>query len=280
MLGILGAVFGVVLAVASRIFAVKKDPREEAILGLLAGANCGGCGYPGCAGCAAAIMTGDAPVTACAPAGVEKAAAIASIMGIEAPEEEKMVAYVRCNGGCNAKKRYKYEGIRDCLAASKVAGGPLECSYGCLGCGSCVEACQFGALRISRDGVAVVNPDKCTHCMACAKICPRGLIGSVPARAEVHVACANRDPGVAAKSVCEASCIGCGLCQKECRLGAIHVENNVAVIDYDKCRGCGICAKVCPRNAIDPPATEEEKEHYKAVKRARAEKAKTADKAE
>ena len=276
VLGVLGAVFGLVLAIASKIFEVKKDPREEAILSHLAGANCGGCGYPGCAGCAAAILAGDAPVTACAPAGAENAAAIAQIMGQEAPTGERQVAFVRCNGGTAAKKRFEYIGVQDCLSATKVAAGPLECEFGCLGFGSCVKACQFGAMSIGPNGTAVVDPDKCTACMACAAACPRHLITSVPASKKVHVACANRDKGKAAMSVCANSCIGCGLCQKECKFDAIHVVDSVAVIDYDKCKGCKLCTKVCPRDAILPIATAEEKEKYKAIKKAQAEKAKAA----
>ena len=276
VLGVLGALFGLVLSVASKIFEVKKDPREEEILSHLAGANCGGCGYPGCAGCAAAILAGEAPVTACAPAGAENAAAIAKIMGQEAPTGERQVAFVRCNGGTNAKKRFEYVGVKDCMAATKVAAGPLECSFGCLGFGSCVAACQFGAMSIGPNGTAVVDPDKCTACMACAAACPRKLIVSVPASKKVHVACANQDKGKAAMSVCANSCIGCGLCQKECKFDAIHVVNGVAVIDYDKCKGCKLCTKVCPRDAILPIATAEEKEKYKAIKKAQAEKAKAA----
>ena len=276
VLGVLGAVFGLVLAIASKIFEVKKDPREEAILSHLAGANCGGCGYPGCAGCAAAILAGDAPVTACAPAGAENAAAIAQIMGQEAPTGERQVAFVRCNGGTAAKKRFEYIGVQDCLSATKVAAGPLECEFGCLGFGSCVKACQYGAKSIGPNGTAVVDPDKCTACMACAAACPRHLITSVPASKKVHVACANRDKGKAAMSVCANSCIGCGLCQKESKYDAIHLEDGVAVIDYDKCKGCKLCTKVCPRDAILPIATAEEKEKYKAIKKAQAEKAKAA----
>ncbi len=274
VLGILGAAFGLILAVASKIFEVKKDPREEAILSHLAGANCGGCGYPGCAGCAAAILAGDAPVTACAPAGAENAAAIAEIMGQSAPTGERQVAFVRCNGGTNAKKRYEYVGVKDCLSATKVAAGPLECAFGCLGFGSCVAACQFGAMSIGPNGAAVVDPDKCTACMACAKACPRKLIVSVPANPKkVKVACANQDKGKAAMNVCSASCIGCGLCEKECKKDAIHVVNGVAVVDGEKCIGCKLCTKVCPRDAITPIATAEEKEKYKAIKKAQAEKA-------
>jgi Na+-translocating ferredoxin:NAD+ oxidoreductase RNF subunit RnfB len=276
VLGVLGALFGLVLAIASKVFEVKKDPREEQILSHLAGANCGGCGFPGCAGCAAAILAGTAPVTACAPAGAENAAAIAEIMGQAAPSGERQVAFVRCNGGTNAVKRFEYRGVQDCISATKVAGSPLECGFGCLGFGSCVTACQFGAMTIGPNGAAVVDPDKCTACMACANACPRKLIVSVPASKKVHVACANQDKGKAAMSVCSHSCIACGLCQKECKKDAIHVVNGVAVIDYDKCVGCKMCTKVCPRDAILPIATAEEKEKYKAIKKAQAEKAKAA----
>ena len=277
VLGVLGAAFGLILAVASKIFEVKKDPREEAILGCLAGANCGGCGYPGCAGCAAAIVAGDAPVNACPPAGAEGAAKIAEIMGMEAPSGERQVAYVHCNGGTAAKKRYEYVGISDCMAATKVAAGPLECAYGCLGLGTCVKVCQFDALSIGENGSAVVDPEKCTNCGACKKACPRKLIVSVPANPKkVHVACANLDKGKAAMNVCSSSCIGCGLCEKECKKDAIHVVNGVAVVDYDKCIGCKLCTKVCPRDAILPIATAEEKAKYKEIKKAQAEKAKAA----
>ena len=280
VLGILGAVFGCVLAVASKVFEVKKDPREEAVLGLLAGANCGGCGYPGCSGCAAAIVKGDAPVNACAPAGPEASAKIAEIMGQVAPEGEREVAFVRCNGGAAAQRRFDYVGLKDCMAATKVAAGPLSCEWGCLGFGSCVNACQFDAMHIGPTGVAVVDEAKCTDCMACAAACPRHLIVSVPVSKKVRVMCVNQQKGKAAMSVCANSCIGCGLCQKECRKDAIHVVNNVAVIDYAKCVNCKLCTKVCPRDAITPIATQEEKDKYREIKKKQAERAAAAKKSE
>ena len=279
MVGGTGLLIGILLGIAGKKFYVEVDERETKVREALPGNNCGGCGYPGCAGCAAAIVAGDAPVNACAPAGPENAAAIAAIMGQEAPSGERKVAFVRCNGGTNAVKRYEYIGVKDCISATKVAGSPLECAFGCLGFGSCVKACQFGAMSIGPNGAAVVDPDKCTDCMACAKACPRHLIVEVPVSKKVHVACANQDKGKAAMSVCTHSCIGCGLCQKECKKDAIHVVNGVAVIDYDKCVGCKLCTKVCPRDAILPIATAEEKEKYKAVKKAQAEKAAAAKKA-
>ena len=126
ILGALGIIFGLILAVAAKVFEVEVDPRLPEIQACLAGANCGGCGYPGCGGCAEAILAGKAPVTACAPAGPENAAKIAAIMGLEAPSGDKMVAHVMCNGGCNAKENFEYRGVKDCLAATKVCGGDAK----------------------------------------------------------------------------------------------------------------------------------------------------------
>ena len=180
VLGALAIIFGLILAVAAKVFEVEVDPRLPEIQACLAGANCGGCGYPGCGGCAEAILAGKAPVTACAPAGPENAAKIAAIMGMEAPSGDKMVAHVLCNGGCNAKDNFEYRGVKDCLAATKVCGGDAKaCKYGCFGFGSCVAACKFDAIHVV-DGVAVVDKEKCTNCGACRAACPHHLIVEVP----------------------------------------------------------------------------------------------------
>ena len=279
VLTVLGIIFGTILAVASKVFAVEKDPREDAIVEILPGANCGGCGYPGCAGCAEAILAGKAPVTACAPAGAEGAAKIAEIMGMEAPSGEKQVAHVLCNGGCNAKDNFEYRGVKDCLAATKVCGGDAKaCRYGCFGFGSCVAACKFDAIHVE-NGVAVVDKEKCTNCGACREACPRKLIVEVPYKQKVFVNCSNKDKGPAVTKVCANSCIACGMCERTCKFDAIHVVDNVAVIDYSKCKNCTMCAKACPRNAIEPIPTPEEKEKFKAAQKAAAEKKAAAAKA-
>ena len=179
VLGVIAVVFGLILSVAAKAFEVKVDERLPKIQACLAGANCGGCGYPGCAGCAEAILAGKAPVTACAPAGAEGAAKIAEIMGMEAPSGEKQVAHVLCNGGCNAKDNFEYRGVKDCLAATKVCGGDAKaCRYGCFGFGSCVAACKFDAIHVI-NGVAVVDKEKCTNCGLCMSQCPTGAIRNV-----------------------------------------------------------------------------------------------------
>ena len=220
VLGVIAVVFGLVLSVAAKAFEVEVDERLPKIQECLAGANCGGCGYPGCAGCAEAILAGKAPVNACAPAGAEGAAKIAAIMGMEAPSGEKMVAHVTCNGGEAAVKSFEYVGLHDCVAATKVAGGPTACAFGCLGYGTCVAACQFDAIHINEKGVAEVDKEKCTDCGACREVCPRKLIVEVPYKQKVFVNCANKERGPAVTKVCANSCIGCGLCQKECKKDA------------------------------------------------------------
>ena len=157
VLAVLGAIFGLVLAIASKVFAVEVDPREEAILGCLPGANCGGCGYPGCSGYASAVVKGVAPVNACAAGGEAVAAQIGEIMGVSAGAAVKQIAQVHCTGCGQNYKQYTYVGIHDCVAASKLpGGGDLGCAYGCLGLGSCEKACPFDAIHVI-DGVARVE---------------------------------------------------------------------------------------------------------------------------
>lgn len=252
ILGGLGGVFGLLLAGASRVFAVKKDPRLALILECLPGANCGGCGYPGCANCAAAILAKEAPVNACPSCSGEQTRRIAALMGVKVAAAERRVAFVRCSGGDRAGRKFsRYTGLADCTAAMKVSGnGPLDCAFGCLGMGNCVRACKFDAIHINAHGVAEVNRDRCTHCMQCAAACPRHVITDIPYAADVTVPCGNRDKGALAKDHCSVSCIGCRLCEKNCPVGAVSVTDNVAVIDYGKCTSCGKCAAKCPRKLI------------------------------
>ena len=252
VLAVLGAIFGLVLAIASKVFAVEVDPREEAILGCLPGANCGGCGYPGCSGYAAAVAAGKDPVNACAAGGAAVAAKIGEIMGVAAGDSVKKLAQVHCTGcGANIKK-YEYIGVDDCVAAARLpGGGPLGCDYGCLGMGSCEKVCPFDAIHVI-DGVAKVDEDKCKACNQCVDICPRHIIALEPYKTKRHVTipCSSHDKGVDARKVCDNGCIGCSLCAKSCPKEAITMVNNLAVIDYEKCIGCGICAQKCPRKLI------------------------------
>jgi len=250
-IGGLGVLFGGFLGFASKIFYVEEDPKVGEIMGVLPGANCGGCGYPGCSGCATAIAEGKAPVNACPVGGAKVANKIAAIMGVEAGSAEPQVAFVKCNGTCeNAKSNYNYEGISDCVFASQLANsGAKGCTYGCLGLGTCVSVCDFGALSIV-NGVAVVDEEKCVACGKCKKACPKGLIDFKPKSKITVVRCNSKDAGKVVMANCSTGCIGCKICEKNCKFEAIKVENNVAVIDYSKCKDCGLCAMKCPKHAI------------------------------
>lgn len=249
---VLGAVFGAILAYAAKVFAVEKDPREEAILELLPGANCGGCGYAGCAGYAAAVVKGEAPVTSCKPGGDPTGDAIAAVMGMAPVDMIKEVATVRCTGCGADKTKYNYVGVPDCLSASRVAGGgALACDFGCLGFGTCAKVCPFDAIHM-KDGIADVDEEKCKACGKCVDACPRHLIVLEPYTTKKHVSipCSSKAKGPVVTQVCANGCIGCSLCAKACPKEAITIENFLAKIDYDKCIGCTLCAQKCPRGLI------------------------------
>lgn len=246
----LGLLMGALLALASKLFAVKKDEKAEAIKECLPGANCGGCGYSGCDAYAAAVSAGDAPVNKCSVGGAEAASKIAQIMGVDAGEQVRMRAQVMCSGtGEYAKKKYIYEGIDDCVAASKIGGGDKMCKNGCIGLGTCVRACPFDAIVVE-DGVAAVDYSKCKGCGICVSACPKGIIKLIPFDAKHWVGCMSVDDGKNTRKVCDVGCISCKICQKNCPAGTINVDNFVASIDYDKCTGCDICTDKCPRHII------------------------------
>lgn len=251
VVGLVGILLGFFLGFSGEAFKVEVDEREEAICGVLPGNNCGGCGYAGCSGLAAAIVKGDAPVNQCPVGGDPVAAQIAEIMGVEAETGTKMVAFVKCAGTCEkAKTDYEYSGVEDCSYMAFVpGGGPKSCNYGCLGYGSCVKACPFDAIHVI-DGVAVVDKEKCKACSKCIAACPKNLIELVPYDAKHIVQCSSKDKGKDVMKACSVGCIGCMICQKNCPSDAVHVVNNIAYIDQEKCTGCGICAEKCPKKII------------------------------
>lgn len=250
VLGGLGLLFGVLLSLASRFFAVVTDPRVDEVLHALPGANCGACGFPGCEGLANAMVAGNAAANACPIGGQETADRVASILGTAAGDVAKEVAVVLCQGDCDkAKDKYKYEGIQDCRISNKIANGHKECEFGCLGCGTCYDVCPFDAIEMI-NGVAVIDRDKCTACMKCIEICPKNIIELMPYENRTVVKCISEDPGKKVRGYCEVGCIGCKICVKQCPEDAFTFENFLAKIDYEKCTNCMICVEKCPTNAI------------------------------
>ena len=251
VVGILGILIGIFLGIASEKFKVEVDEKEILVRNELPGNNCGGCGYAGCDALAKAIAAGQAEVGACPVGGASTAEKIGAIMGVAGGTAEKKVAFVKCKGTCDKTKvQYNYYGVDDCKKVSVVPGaGEKACTYGCMGYGSCVKACAFDAIHVV-DGVAVVDKEKCVACGKCVAACPKGLIQLVPYSAKHLVQCSSHDKGKDVKAACQAGCIGCTLCTRQCESDAIHMDNNLAVIDYDKCTNCGKCAEKCPAKVI------------------------------
>ena len=227
------------------------DEKEIEVREFLPGNNCGGCGYPGCDGLAAAIAKGEAPVNACPVGGEAAGKVIAGIMGQEVVESTRMAAFVKCTGTCEkTKDNYTYTGVEDCeMMAFVPGGGAKSCSYGCMGFGSCVKACPFDAIHVI-NGVAVVDRDKCKACGKCIAKCPHHLIELAPYEQKTFVGCSSHAKGKAVTEACEIGCIGCKKCEKTCPNGAITVTDFCAHIDYDKCTNCGACKEACPRKVI------------------------------
>lgn len=248
---VLGLAFGVCLALASRVFAKQEDERIERLLEALPGANCGACGYGGCRAYAEAVAGGE-KVTLCTAGGAEVADAVAAIMGVEVGKRATLRAVVHCQGGTSrCVARCGYDGIEDCRAAHLLSAGHKACVYGCLGFGSCAEACPFGAITMSEELLPVIDPEKCVACGICVKVCPRNLISLLDARYETYLGCSTREAGKAVKSICSVGCIACGLCAKKDPNGAIVLENNLPVLDHEKASGdFSAAVEACPMNCF------------------------------
>lgn len=254
IVAILGLVLGLLLAIASIVMAVPVDERAVAIEEVLAGANCGACGYSGCAGYAAAISSGECEdITLCSPGGAGCAKAIGEIMGVAAGDTTPMTAVVLCHGTeANAPSIMDYSGDLSCKTASQLFGGGKACSYGCLGLGDCEEACPFDAIHVGESGIAEVDAEKCRACKICINVCPKGIIELAPLyHQQAVVYCQNHDKGGETRKACKVGCIGCMKCQKACQHDAIKVTNFKASVDYAKCVGCGDCVDGCPTKCLE-----------------------------
>ncbi len=251
VLGAAALLCAVLLTIVSALFSVKENEKFEPIRDCLPGANCGACGYSGCDAYAKALAEGHSSSTAlCVPGGKETASAISKILGVLPGEVEERVAYVSCNGSCDATEhRYKYEGHLSCRTANMAYSGDKLCTYACLGYGDCADVCPQNAISV-KDGVAKVDPTACIGCGICVRTCPNSIIRLINADVRTAVTCSNHDKGALTRKACKNGCIGCGRCVRECPSGAISLSNNLAVINYSKCTHCGKCSQVCPVGCI------------------------------
>jgi len=248
----LGILLGVGLAIANRLLAVRKDERAEAVERILPGANCGACGFAGCAAYAAAVVGGEAALDLCTVGGAEAAKQIAEIMGQQySGSAEKKVPQVHCRGGReNAKVAYRYDGIVDCNAARLLYGGDKVCKHGCLGLGSCIRVCPVDAIAYDAEGLVWVNKDLCISCGKCVQVCPTGVMRWVPYEADWIVACNSTDKGGAVRKYCSVGCIACKMCEKKSPDGGYKVEDFLSRIDYAAGGEREEGAKACPTHCI------------------------------
>jgi NADPH-dependent glutamate synthase beta subunit-like oxidoreductase len=176
VLFLLGFIAAGILAAASKILHVEEDPRIALVENCFPGANCGGCGFPGCSAAAAAVVKGQAAPEVCVAGGADIATNIAAIMGTEVAFKEPKVAANICTGGSRANLLFDYEGVEDCRAEALLYGGEKSCGLGCIGLGSCVKVCGFDAIRLTDDGLPIVDMNACRSCGKCAEVCPTGAV--------------------------------------------------------------------------------------------------------
>lgn len=230
----LGLFFAAVIAIAYRKFKVFEDPRIDMVEEMLPHANCGACGQPGCRAFAEALVSGAEPPSKCTVSSAEGIEKIAAFLGVDAGSAEKRVARLLCAGGKNeAQNMAEYRGgLHTCRGETVVTGGGKACSWGCLGLGDCVQACNFEAMYMSEDGLPVVIADKCTACGDCVRACPKGLFEIMPVSQKLIVQCKSLLEGDLAESKCSVACTACGRCVADSAPGVIEIRNNLAVVNY------------------------------------------------
>ena len=257
----LATAIGLMLSYSARKLHVAKDEREQALLDAMPGINCGACGYPGCEGYAVALNKGQTcDLTLCPPGGNPTAKALGQILGQEPGEVPAEVAFVKCQGSPDyAKHDFVYHGLEDCQAAALMYKGSKSCEYGCIGLGSCIKQCPTDAITISKDSLAVVEPDLCIGCRKCIPVCPTNVIQMIPKEAEYTVICNALDHGKATRSNCKVGCIGCRICERRYPKLQFKVQQNLASVDYHKLKqeakpldstALAEAIKKCPSNCI------------------------------
>ena len=257
----IGAFCAAVLCIASKMMYVKVDERLAQIEELLPGANCGACGYPGCTGYANALIAGgDVSISLCTPGGEAVLKKLSEFLGIAAGEIIQKSAIVLCCGD-KQQKKMNYAGIKTCAAAKELFCGEAACTAGCMGYGDCKAVCPFGAVCLENN-LARINTRLCTGCGLCIKACPNNIISAENSGIAVAVLCKNTEKGAIVRKKCSKGCIGCGKCACKCPAMAITMEDNLAIIDYDKCtsfqralasegkQNCTHCADKCVTGCI------------------------------
>ncbi|HMA20580.1 MAG TPA: (Fe-S)-binding protein [Gemmatimonadaceae bacterium] len=235
ILGGVGLIFGVFIAIANKRLWVWEDPRIDIVAQMLPNANCGACGLPGCRAFAEHAVGGKVTPAQCTVSGESARDQIASFLGVDAGEAVRNVARLMCAGGSDvAGYQAEYRGLPTCAAAAAVAGGGKGCAWGCLGLADCERSCTFDAIRMSETGLPIVDIEKCTACGDCVDACPKSLFELRPVNAHLIVQCKNLIGGDEALEQCKVACTACGKCVMDSAEGLISIESGVAVVNYDR----------------------------------------------
>jgi Na+-translocating ferredoxin:NAD+ oxidoreductase RNF subunit RnfB len=251
-MGGLGALFSTGLSIANKKLQVDEDPKVVALKEELPGANCGGCGYPGCGAFAEAVAAGEAELTDCSVASMDAIEEMANILGVEVSATENLIARVMCQGGnYETAKKAEYEGIESCLAVKMLGGGEKLCEYGCLGYGECVDACPFDAIYMGDNGLPIVIEDKCTGCGNCVDACVRDVIELHPQSEKLFVLCKNHDSPKESRQLCTKACIGCQICVRAAGDDNMYMDNNLARVNYDQYgKDANLPTDKCPTDCL------------------------------
>ena len=251
-MAILGSALAWMLALANKRLYVYEDPRIAQVEQLLPKANCGACGTAGCRNLAELVVAGEIAPGKCSVNAPDMNAYIANFLGVAMGDVEKQVARLACAGGNHvAWQRAKYAGLGTCRAAATVSGGGKACAWGCLGLGDCEVECDFDAISMNQHGLPEVNVDLCTACGDCVDVCPKDLFSLQPLSHKLWVACKSRAEGDVAEAQCQVACIACGKCVMDAAPGLIHLDNNLAVIDYSRNNlASPMAIERCPTGAI------------------------------
>ncbi len=251
VIGLLVIAFGIVVLFA--FLAHKKrglNTDADFVRKMLPLVDCGMCGEQNCSEFAKRVAEGKKEPEACKLIKPENAQIIKEYFKPTYVQSSKLVAMVKCKGGCKAKDKYIYDGAKNCAIEERLHSGAKACKYACLGCGDCIQACRYRAIKLNDRGCAEIIRSKCTGCGQCVGACPNNLISMNKLELSVGVICNNQssDPTITQK--CEVGCTHCGNCINVCPVGAITVVDNVPVIDPDKCIECYKCVVACPTHVI------------------------------
>ena len=252
ILGGVGLVFAILIALANRKLKVWEDPRIDVVTGMLPGANCGACGMPGCRAFAEKVVKGESKPAGCNVATADVRSDIAGYLGVDAGTAVKTVARLMCAGGTYVSElQADYRGYATCAAASAVAGGGKGCSWGCLGLADCVRSCNFDAMWMREDGLPGIDIEKCTACGDCVRACPKDLLEIHPLDHRLLVQCKSLIAGDGVLENCKAACTACGKCVLDAAPDLISVASGVAVVDYRLNDRAAMDAVLrCPTGAI------------------------------